>query len=132
MRGTAAIVVVSGAILAAFAFTGGASYALLASEPEGPAGVVEWAARAVRPPGELPSGRGAEVFARHGCALCHTLDGRGGAVGPTLNGLRERKTRAEVVEWLRDPQAAKPGTSMPRFPLSPVERELLADYLLAK
>lgn len=132
MRGTAAIFTVLGASVAAFGAAAAASYLERARGAGGPATLAEWAARAVRPPGPLPAGRAAELIDRYRCLLCHTLDGRGAEVGPVLNGVRARKTRAEIIEWLHDPQAKKPGTSMPTFPFTPVEEQLLADYLLAK
>ncbi len=132
VRGRTALATVFGAGLAAFALAGAANYAEQACRQGGPRAAAEWAARAVRPPGPLPAGRGAELFERYRCFACHRLEGHGGSVGPALDGVRGRKSRAEILEWLADPQAIRPGTSMPRFPLTPLERELLADYLLAK
>jgi cytochrome c oxidase subunit 2 len=132
MRGFVAVPVVIAAGLALFAGAAAVSFLERSGGPEGPATLVEWAARAVRPAGPLPSGRGAELVARYRCLVCHTLDGRGAHVGPVLNGVRERKTRAEIIRWLDDPQAVKPGTIMPTFHFTPVEEELLADYLLTK
>ena len=80
----------------------------------------------------MPEGRGEELIQRHGCRLCHAIDGTGGAVGPDLSGVRDRKTRAEIIEWLDDPARIKPGTIMPRVPLTPVEQQLLADHLLTR
>lgn len=52
------------------------------------------------------------------CIACHTLAGQGGKVGPALDGVGSRKTAAELGAWLRDPPAVKPGTAMPKLPLS--------------
>ena len=52
------------------------------------------------------------------CIACHALAGQGGKVGPALDGVGGRKTAAELGAWLRDPPAVKPGTAMPKLPLS--------------
>ncbi len=132
MRGGRAIVssVLGG--LAMLTVAAAANYGVQAASPSGPGSLGEWATGAVRPPGPLPEGRGEELIQRHGCRLCHSIDGTGGSVGPDLSGVRSRKTRAEIIEWLDDPARIKPGTTMPRFPLSPVEQQLLADHLLTR
>lgn len=63
------------------------------------------------------------------CAACHQLGGRGGAVGPALDGLHARMSREQVITWLRDPQAVKPGTAMPKLPLTEDQLEQLATFL---
>lgn len=132
MGGGRAIAATAGALLGLLVLAAAVSVGAQRAAPGGPGSIGEWAARAVRPPGPLPSGRGEALFSRYGCRLCHTLDGRGGLVGPTLNGVRDRKTRAEIIEWLDDPQKIKPGTIMPRFHLTPLEKQVLADHLLTR
>ncbi len=132
MRGGQAIGVVSGAIAASFLLAGAASYRSQARAADGPATVGEWAWRAVRPPGPLPTGRGAELIQHYGCRSCHTLHGTGAHVGPVLDGVRRRKTREEIIRWLDGPQRIKPGTKMPTFGFTVVEEQLLADFLLTQ
>lgn len=38
-----------------------------------------------------------------GCIACHTISGRGGAVGPNLTGIGARKSRQYLIESLVDP-----------------------------
>ncbi len=61
------------------------------------------------------------------CVACHRLGGQGGAVGPALDGVGARLDAAYLERWLHNPQGVKPGTAMPRLPLSePQVRELVA------
>ncbi|HMM75974.1 MAG TPA: c-type cytochrome [Gammaproteobacteria bacterium] len=86
--------------------------------------------------------RGAAVFLRHGCPLCHTVRGTAarGRTGPDLTHLGARHTLAagllpvdapSIARWLTHPDRLKPGTLMPRFELPPPELEDLAHYLAA-
>lgn len=65
------------------------------------------------------------------CIACHSIGGQGGAVGPTLDSVYLRKSRQELVVWLTDPAQVKPGTAMPKLPLTQEQIENLADYLTA-
>lgn len=61
------------------------------------------------------------------CVACHSLGGRGGAVGPALDRVGDRLTSDYLTRWLHNPQSIKPATAMPRLPLSePQIRELVA------
>ena len=132
MTGRRAIGVMAAAGAGLFLAAGAANYAAQAREPGGPRSVASWAEGALRPPGPLPHGRGADLFQRYGCRACHTLDGAGAKVGPVLNGVRERKSRDEIIRWLDDPARIKPGTKMPRFRFTPVEEQTLADFLMTR
>jgi nitric oxide reductase subunit C len=63
------------------------------------------------------------------CVACHAVGGKGGAVGPALDGVARRKTRDELDRWLADPPAVKPGTAMPKLPLDPATRAELVAWL---
>lgn len=63
------------------------------------------------------------------CVSCHSLKGQGGAVGPALDSVFARKSRDQIAEWLADPAKVKPGTLMPKLPLSQLQIDSLADYL---
>jgi putative membrane-bound dehydrogenase-like protein len=56
------------------------------------------------------AGRGRRVFFTHrvGCAKCHTVDGRGGILGPDLSRVAQSKTRAQIVDAILDPSAEYP------------------------
>ena len=63
------------------------------------------------------------------CVACHALGGQGGQVGPALDGVGHRKTPAEIAAWLADPPAIKPGTQMPKLPLTDGQRQELTAFL---
>lgn len=83
-----------------------------------PAGAANAASAAARP----------AVFGQL-CTACHQLGGAGGSVGPALDDVGSRLTREQFVTWLRDPQAVKPGTAMPKLPLSEEQIAELATFL---
>ncbi|RJR19899.1 MAG: hypothetical protein C4581_04335 [Nitrospiraceae bacterium] len=68
-----------------------------------------------------------EIFA---CSGCHTVNGRGGQVGPDHTDLASRLKRDWIRQWLENPQAIKPDVSMPRFRFKDWELEALTDYLM--
>lgn len=63
------------------------------------------------------------------CVACHTLQGKGGSVGPALDGVGSRRDHEFLVGWLKDPFALKADSRMPKLPLSDAEIKELADYL---
>ncbi|MBF0492465.1 MAG: c-type cytochrome [Deltaproteobacteria bacterium] len=63
------------------------------------------------------------------CIACHSLGGQGGKIGPALDGVASRRDSKYVNAWLHDPQAIKPGTLMPKLPLSEGEIEELVKFL---
>jgi nitric oxide reductase subunit C len=64
------------------------------------------------------------------CIACHAVGGKGGAVGPALDGVATRFTPAELDKWLADPQAVKPGTTMPKLGLDDTTRSELVTWLM--
>jgi nitric oxide reductase subunit C len=64
------------------------------------------------------------------CVGCHAIGGRGGNAGPALDGVASRFDRARLDNWLRDPQAVKPGTAMPNLNLDDATRTAVVDWLL--
>ena len=62
--------------------------------------------------------RGKYVFQRKNCNDCHTILGIGGYYAPELTKVADRRDAAWLTAFLADPQAAKPGTTMPDQKLS--------------
>lgn len=67
---------------------------------------------------------------RYGCRGCHLVAGRGGSLGPPLEGLAERLQPDFVLRMILDPASAAPGSAMPRQPIPSRDAEILAAYLL--
>lgn len=63
------------------------------------------------------------------CTACHSLGGTGGNVGPALDGVGKKFDQAYFSKWLQDPAAVKPGTKMPKLPLTPEQVQELSAYL---
>ena len=63
------------------------------------------------------------------CIACHSLGGQGGVVGPALDDVGSRLSYADLVPWLTDPQKIKPGTAVPKLPLSRADIGELASFL---
>lgn len=60
------------------------------------------------------------IFTTGTCIGCHQIQGQGGAAGaligaPPLDDVFRRKTRDQIIEWIRDPVKAKPDTKMPKL-----------------
>ena len=64
------------------------------------------------------------------CQACHAVGGKGGNVGPALDGVASRYTAQELDTWLADPQAVKPGTAMPNLGLTDPVRAELTEWLM--
>jgi cytochrome c oxidase subunit 2 len=91
-------------------------------------------------PVSVTTGNGLKLFLSDGCANCHAIQGtRAQAhVGPDLTHVASRTTlaagtipndRAHLEAWIRDPQKIKPGTKMPKLPLSQGDIAGLVTYL---
>jgi cytochrome c1 len=90
--------------------------------------------------------KGWEVFDAKGCRQCHQFTGApaarveplvktdphtpAAALAPDLRWARERVGAAELVRWISDPQAVKPGTLMPKLDLTADEVKNLAAFIL--
>lgn len=90
--------------------------------------------------------RGKTLVDTKGCIGCHTLDGRGGAIGPDITFVGD-KTRHDfdfthfegeehtVAAWLHkhfvDPSELSPGTSMPDLNLNSDDAIALTAYVLS-
>ena len=94
------------------------------------------------PPTDPAAASGAQTFARVGCIACHTIrygsQGVGGTLGPDLTHVGGRRTLAAgtldntlgaMEGWIGNPQALKPGNSMPVIPMDADSLRSLAAYL---
>ncbi len=70
--------------------------------------------------------KGKELYASNGCAMCHEIDGKGGAVGPPLTGIGSMRSPKYLEEVLIDP--AKNPPPDPALP----DRRMWTGYVLTK
>jgi mono/diheme cytochrome c family protein len=63
------------------------------------------------------------------CLGCHSLNGKGGAIGPDLSAVGTRRSEAAIRRMLLDPQKEVAGTVMPRVPMTTETLNRIAGYL---
>jgi cytochrome c oxidase subunit 2 len=111
---------------------------------DGAAAFDTWVQNQLAPPVSLDSisdaaQAGSQLFMTKGCLACHTITGRtAGVLGPVLTHVASRTTIAAgilpndtegLARWLRDPPLEKPGSLMPKIPLTEDEIASLVAYL---
>jgi ubiquinol-cytochrome c reductase cytochrome b subunit len=74
---------------------------------------------------------GAEVYAAHACGSCHRVNGSGGEIGPSLNGVALRRSRQWILKHFAAPQTLSPGSVMPPYRFSKTEEDAILTYLLS-
>lgn len=87
------------------------------------------------PPGAEPSGAVAgnrPVSFNQVCVACHSLDGRGGNVGPVLDHVASRLDADYMRRWLKNPSSIKPGSKMPALGLTDAQVDELVSFLETK
>ena len=75
-----------------------------------------------------------DILVTAACTGCHMVAGEGGAAGaligaPSLDGAHLSKSRQELIDWITDPQAIKPGTAMPDLVPSVVSDEQVIEIV---
>jgi cytochrome c oxidase subunit 2 len=109
---------------------------------QAPADFQQWRAHQLQSPAEPGSAQiiaGQSAFDVH-CGSCHAVRGTdaAGALGPDLSHLMTRRTLAagtlpndpiDLMRWVADPQALKPGSLMPRPELSSSELADVRAYM---
>jgi ubiquinol-cytochrome c reductase cytochrome b subunit len=73
--------------------------------------------------------RGADIYVANGCASCHKVNGMGGDLGPSLNGVASRRTPEWIKKHFITPAALSPRSVMPPFQFSPEDEHALVKYL---
>jgi ubiquinol-cytochrome c reductase cytochrome b subunit len=72
---------------------------------------------------------GATLYEASHCGSCHQVNGAGGRVGPSLNGITQHRSTA----WLRDnfanPKKNAPNSPMPAYLFNPVDMQNMINYL---
>lgn len=110
---------------------------------ETPQAFAAWRSQQLKPaetPSDPAAAHGKLLFEAKACALCHAVQGTEALAtsGPDLTHLMSRAhlaagarpmSRGDLAAWIADPQGVKPGTTMPRVPLSGPELNDLVSYL---
>jgi nitric oxide reductase subunit C len=73
--------------------------------------------------------QGETLMQQKACVGCHVVGGAGGAVGPRLNGVLNRKDIEFVRRKLVDPTLDNSTSMMPNFGLTAEEIEAIVAYL---
>ncbi len=72
---------------------------------------------------------GRTLFEKNGCSACHSIEGKGGKIGPDLTHVGKKHDRDWLLKHFRDPQSVSPGSIMPKLSLSDKELNELTDYM---
>ena len=87
--------------------------------------------------------RAPELIRQYGCSSCHVVPGvraARGLVGPPRPDFQHRvyiagavpNTPANLIRWIRAPQAIQPGTAMPNTGVTDEDARHLAAYLYTR
>ena len=82
--------------------------------------------------GKVPKKDAGKMLVKeYGCSACHRIVGpaSGRVRFPDLTHVAKKRDRKWLNDWLKDPQKVKPGTFMPTYPLTDIEREAIVEYL---
>ncbi len=73
-------------------------------------------------------------YGKYACQGCHILDTKmdKGYVGPTLTRVGSRLTAAWVFQWMKNPQALRPGTLEPNRAMSDEDARALTAFLISQ
>ena len=77
-----------------------------------------------------PLREGRTLYERHSCDICHGIDGSGRPSGPSLFGLRDRRSTKYIADHILDPKSHNPRSDMPKTDLTDRDLDLLVRYLL--
>ncbi|MBI3477546.1 MAG: c-type cytochrome [Acidobacteria bacterium] len=73
-------------------------------------------------------------YSKFACQGCHIIDTKQdkGYVGPTLTHVGSRLSAAWVYNWMKDPQALRPGTQEPKRNMSDDDARALTAFLMSQ
>ena len=73
-------------------------------------------------------------YGKYSCQGCHIVDSKTdkGYIGPTLTQVGSRLTAAWIFEWMKNPQALRPGTAEPNRAMSDEDARALTAFLISQ
>lgn len=74
---------------------------------------------------------GAMLYQKHQCGACHQIRGAGTRIGPSLDGVGERRDKQWLIDHFNDPAKLSPGSTMPPYRFGAKDMETMTSYLLA-
>lgn len=85
------------------------------------------------PQGEVELGRQL-FYGKYACQGCHIVDTRvdKGYIGPTLTKVGSRLTAAWIFQWMKNPQALRPGNLEPNRAMSDEDARALTAFLISQ
>jgi len=85
------------------------------------------------PQGQVELGRQL-FYGKYACQGCHIVDTKidKGYIGPTLTQVGSRLTAAWIFQWMKNPQALRPGTMEPNRAMSDEDARALAAFLISQ
>jgi mono/diheme cytochrome c family protein len=71
---------------------------------------------------------GEALYSAQGCDTCHSIGGKGGTIGPALNGVGTKLSRDQIAQITKN---GKANTTMPALPSGTTDQQLneLVDFL---
>ena len=84
-------------------------------------------------PGQVELGKQL-FYGKYSCQGCHIVDTKTdkGYIGPTLTQVGSRLTAAWVFQWMKNPQALRPGTIEPNRSMSDEDAKALTAFLMSQ
>ena len=75
---------------------------------------------------------GRQLVGAQACTSCHIVNGQGGTIGPSLDGVAQRRGSAYIHSYVENPKGINPNATMPAFlpPLTHEQVEDITQYLL--
>jgi len=85
------------------------------------------------PQGQVELGRQL-FYGKYSCQGCHIVDSKSdkGYIGPTLTSVGSRLTAAWIYQWMKNPQALRPGTIEPNRAMSDEDARALTAFLVSQ
>jgi len=85
------------------------------------------------PQGEVELGKQL-FYGKYACQGCHIVDTKTdkGYIGPTLTKVGSRLTAAWIFQWMKNPQAVRPGTAEPNRAMSDEDARALTAFLISQ
>jgi mono/diheme cytochrome c family protein len=73
-------------------------------------------------------------YGKYACQSCHIVDTKSdkGYIGPTLTHVGSRLTAAWIFQWMKNPQALRPGTVEPNRAMSDDDARALTAFLISQ